>query len=136
MVYFRKLGDVMRNKRLKYLVLICVIIILGLVSREIAFVPLFVGDVLWAIMIFCIIQFIFTNIDIKILFVASLVICYAVEISQLYQVEWLNNIRMTTLGRLVLGQGFLWSDIISYTLGITIATFIKRIGESRNGKAQ
>jgi len=50
-----------------------------------------------------------------------------VEISQLYQVEWLNNIRSTTLGRLVLGQGFLWSDIISYTVGITIATFLKGI---------
>ena len=50
-----------------------------------------------------------------------LMIYYMVEISQLYQVQWLNNIRMTTPGRLVLGQGFLWGDIISYTIGITIA---------------
>ena len=117
----------MKSRRVQYFMLICVIIILGLVSREISFVPLFIGDVLWAIMIFFIIQFLFIDIDIKALFLASLMICYMVEISQLYQVEWLNKIRMTTLGRLVLGQGFLWSDIISYTVGIAIATFIKMV---------
>jgi hypothetical protein len=114
--------------------LICVIIILGLVSREISFVPLFIGDLLWAIMICFIIQFLFIDIDIKALFLASLMICYMVEISQLYQVEWLNKIRMTTLGRLVLGQGFLWSDIISYTVGIAIATFIKMVRLKQVGK--
>lgn len=116
----------MKNRRVRYFVLICVIILLGLISREISFIPLFVGDVLWAIMIFFLIQFIFIDINIKVLLLVSLMICYMVEISQLYQVEWLNNIRNTTLGRLVLGQGFLWSDIISYTVGITIVTFLNR----------
>jgi hypothetical protein len=48
-----------------------------------------------------------------------------VEISQLYQAEWFNAIRITMPGRLILGQGFLWSDIISYTIGISIAAFIE-----------
>ena len=117
----------MKNRRIQYFMLICAIIILGLASREVSFVPLFVGDVLWAIMIFLIIQFLFIDMDIKVLVLVSLMICYIVEISQLYQVEWLNNIRKTTPGRLVLGQGFLWVDIISYTVGITIAGFIKVI---------
>lgn len=129
-----ELGDVMRSRRVQYFMLICVIIILGLVSREISFVPLFIGDVLWGIMIFFIIQFLFIDIDIKALFLASLMICYMVEISQLYQVEWLNKIRMTTPGRLVLGQGFLWSDIISYTVGIASATFIKMVRLKQVGK--
>lgn len=120
-------GVVMRSRRAQYFMLICVLIILGLVSREISFVPLFVGDILWAIMIFFIIKFIFIDINRKTLFLVSLMICYMAEISQLYQVEWLNNIRMTTPGRLVLGQGFLWSDIISYTIGITIAATGSRV---------
>lgn len=124
----------MKNRREQYFMLICIIIILGLVSREISFVPLFVGDVLWAMMIFFIIQFLFINIDIWVLFLVSLMICYLVEISQLYQVEWLNSIRMTTLGRLVLGQGFLWGDIISYTVGITIATVYKIVNRSKLDK--
>ena len=133
-VNLEELGDVMKNRREQYFMLICIIIILGLVSREISFVPLFVGDVLWAMMIFFIIQFLFINIDILVLFLASLMICYLVEISQLNQVEWLNNIRMTRLGRLVLGQGFLWSDIISYTVGITIATVYKIVNRSKLDK--
>lgn len=116
----------MKNKRLYYFMLICVTIILGLVSRQIS-VPLFVGDVLWAIMIFFMVQFVFIDINIYVLFLASLMICYMVEISQLYQVEWLNNIRSTILGSLVLGQVFMWSDIIAYTVGITIVTLIKGI---------
>ena len=129
-----ELGDGMKSKRVKYFMLICIIIILGLVSRKISFVPLFVGDILWAIMILFIIQFLFIDIELKVLFLVSLMICYMVEISQLYQVDWLNNIRMTTPGRLVLGQGFLWSDIISYTVGITIVTFIKATRLKQIGK--
>ncbi|HHT96568.1 MAG TPA: DUF2809 domain-containing protein [Clostridiales bacterium] len=124
----------MKSKRVQYFMLICIIIILGLVSRKISFVPLFVGDILWAIMILFIIQFLFIDIELKVLFLVSLMICYMVEISQLYQVDWLNYIRMTTPGRLVLGQGFLWSDIISYTVGITIVTFIKAARLKQIGK--
>ena len=117
----------MKNRRVRYFLLVCLIIILGLGSRGIPFVPLFVGDTLYSIMIFFIIQFIFIDIDIKKLFVLSLMICYVVEFSQLFQAEWLNSIRTTTLGKLVLGQGFLWSDIVAYTVGITITSLLKRI---------
>lgn len=51
----------------------------------------------------------------------SLIICYAIEFLQLYQGQWMINLRNTLLGRYILGQGFLWSDIIAYTFGITFA---------------
>lgn len=111
----------MKKSRIMYFIVICTIIFLGLVSRMISFVPLYVGDILWAIMIFFILRFIYVKANIKTIFFTSLAICYMVEISQLYQSDWINNIRMTVIGRLILGQGFLWSDIVSYTLGITIA---------------
>ncbi|MGO4770323.1 DUF2809 domain-containing protein [Flavobacterium sp. W22_SRS_FK3] len=37
------------------------------------------------------------------------------------------ELRKTLFGRYVLGQGFLWSDILAYTLGIIIAFCSERI---------
>jgi len=48
-----------------------------------------------------------------------------IEMSQLYQAEWINNIRHTTLGGLILGQGFLWSDIVAYTAGVIIGALFE-----------
>ena len=50
---------------------------------------------------------------------------YLIEISQLYQGEWINSIRDTTLGALILGHGFLFSDLICYTIGILIGVVIE-----------
>lgn len=57
--------------------------------------------------------------------VISLLICYGIEFLQLYQGEWMIELRKTLFGRYVLGQGFLWTDMIAYTFGITIAFFIE-----------
>ena len=50
-----------------------------------------------------------------------------IEISQLYQAEWINNIRHTTLGGLILGQGFLWSDMVAYTVGVIIGALFEKV---------
>ena len=36
------------------------------------------------------------------------------------QAPWLDALRATLFGRLVLGQGFLWSDLVCYAAGIAI----------------
>lgn len=127
----------MMNKQRKvYFILVSAVIILGLISRQISFVPLFVGDMLWAIMMFFIIRFIFIKADIRVIFLISLMTCYMVEISQLYRADWINNIRKTIIGRLILGQGFLWSDIISYTIGISVVTFFELIKLKRKVKVR
>jgi len=51
----------------------------------------------------------------------SLSICYGIEFLQLYQGEWMIELRKTLFGRYVLGQGFLWEDILAYTFGILVA---------------
>lgn len=51
----------------------------------------------------------------------SLLICYGIEFLQLYQGGWMVELRKTLLGRYVLGQGFLWSDILAYAFGISAA---------------
>lgn len=59
--------------------------------------------------------------------ITSLLICYGIEFSQLYQSIWINELRNTLLGRYTLGQGFLWTDILAYTFGVFTAFAIERI---------
>jgi hypothetical protein len=54
-------------------------------------------------------------------------ICYGIEFLQLYQAEWIIELRKTLFGRYVLGQGFLWTDILAYTFGIFTAFIIEKI---------
>lgn len=117
----------MKRKRVFYFILICIIILLGLASRTISKVPLYIGDAMWALMIFFIIRFLIVNARIGLIGFVSLFICYCVECSQLYQAEWVNSIRNTIIGRLVLGQGFLWSDILAYTVGIIIGILFEMV---------
>lgn len=54
-------------------------------------------------------------------FMWSLMFSFGIEFSQLYQAEWINSIRATILGGLILGKGFLWIDLVRYTVGITLS---------------
>ncbi|MES2316729.1 MAG: DUF2809 domain-containing protein [Pseudomonadota bacterium] len=49
-----------------------------------------------------------------------------VEASQLWQPPWLNAIRATSIGHLVLGQGFQWGDVLVYTCGVAIGVLAER----------
>lgn len=80
----------------------------------------YLGDALWALMIFVGFGFLFPKIETKKLAFISLIFCYGIEISQLYHAPWIDNIRATTIGGLVLGYGFLWSDVVAYTIGVGI----------------
>ncbi len=131
----------MKRTRSKYVVLISLIIFLGVVSRSISIIPLFVGDVLWATMVFFITRFLLIYYNISLIALISLLVCYLVEMSQLYQENWINNIRQTILGRLILGQGFLWSDVLAYAIGVLIGALIeiviaKNLGSLEGSKGQ
>ncbi|WP_207535385.1 DUF2809 domain-containing protein [Desertivirga arenae] len=116
-----------KNLRVIYFVLVISIILIGLLSRRMPLIPSFVGDVLWATMIFFIVRILFVHIDVRLNAFISLSACYLVEFSQLYQADWINQVRQTTMGRLVLGQGFLWSDLIAYAVGILIGLLIEKM---------
>ncbi|PIE94633.1 hypothetical protein CO726_13700 [Bacillus fungorum] len=118
----------MKRNRLLYALFTIVVIILGLSSRKLAFalphlLNDYLGDALWALMIFTGFGFLFPKIETKKLAFISLMFCYGIEVSQLYHAEWIDNIRATTLGGLVLGYGFLWSDLVAYTIGVGIGIF-------------
>ncbi|EEK78763.1 DUF2809 domain-containing protein [Bacillus cereus] len=119
-----------KRNRLRYAMFTIIVIILGLSSRKFAFalpdlLNDYLGDALWALMIFIGFGFLFPKIETKELAVISLLFCYGIEMSQLYHAPWIDSIRATTLGGLVLGYGFLWSDLIAYTIGVGIGLFLE-----------
>ncbi|MFA9213624.1 MAG: DUF2809 domain-containing protein [Candidatus Methylacidiphilales bacterium] len=113
----------MQRSRKIYLIIIPSIMGLGILSRKFSYllpdiINTYLGDATWAAMIYVMMAFVFANKLPKQVAVFSLLFCYAIELSQLYQAPWINAIRNTTLGALVLGSGFLWSDLLAYALGV------------------
>jgi hypothetical protein len=116
----------MTGSRSTYFILIIATIITGLLSRHFAFIPLFIGDILWALMVYLIMRFLFVTRPVKFIVLASLLFCYGIEFSQLYKSLWINDLLHTLFGRLVLGEGFLWSDLLCYTVGVGIGIWVDK----------
>ncbi|PDY46653.1 ribosomal maturation YjgA family protein [Bacillus pseudomycoides] len=119
-----------KRNRLLYAILTIIVVILGLASRKFAYalpnlLNAYLGDALWALMIFIGFGFLFHKMKTKNIAFLSLLFCYGIEISQLYHADWIDNIRATTLGGLVLGYGFLWSDLLAYTIGIGVGMLLE-----------
>ncbi len=117
-------GDASRRRdRLVYAIIIAVVIAAGLGSRsDLAvhlpeFIATYAGDTLWTLTVFLVLGFVFPIASTAVIALVTLAISYGVEISQLYQAEWINAIRDTRIGALVLGAGFKWSDLVCYTAG-------------------
>ena len=122
----------MKRNRIIYGFLIIMVMTLGLTSRRFGnllpkFVYDYIGDILWALMIFLGFGVILPKYQTKKVAIMALIFCYFIEISQLYQGEWINIIRHTTLGGLILGYGFLWTDLISYTVGIGSGVIMEKL---------
>ncbi|MCB2305902.1 DUF2809 domain-containing protein [Clostridium estertheticum] len=118
-----------KRNRLLYAGMIIVVICLGLLSRKMAnvipeFLNMYLGDALWALMVFIIFGFIFREMKTKIVAIIGISFCYLIEISQLYHDSFIDNIRETTLGGLVLGYVFSWSDFLGYAIGILVGVIL------------
>jgi hypothetical protein len=112
--------------RLLYAGLLALTIAAGLASRRFpewqpAFVARFAGDALWAAMVFWILGLVAPKRSTRVLAAWAVGIAYAVETSQLYRAPWIDAVRNSAVGALVLGQGFLWSDLACYAVGVGIA---------------
>lgn len=115
----------MQKPRIIYSLLIIFTIVIGLLSRHYAFVPLFIGDVLWATLVYFLFRFVLIKKPVKTIVIYSLLFSYAMEFSQLYTAPWIERLRQTLFGKLVLGSVFCWGDLLSYTVGIFIGVGIE-----------
>ncbi len=128
--------------RIYYCCAIVIVIMLGISTREFseelpAFVVDHFGDGLWASMIYLGFRVVLVRRGGALAVWASVIFCCGVEFSQLYQAEWINEIRSSTLGALVLGKGFLAVDFVRYGVGVGLTYIFDRylrVGGLRNGK--
>jgi hypothetical protein len=84
----------------------------------------YLGDILWASMIFVLLSIILQNTKISHRFLFSFFFCVFIECTQLFHYRWLEYLRSTPLVYL-LGHGtFSFVDIASYFIGILFALFV------------
>lgn len=119
------------RSRKRYAILTIFIMVVGLVSRRVgyllpAFMNMYVGDVLWALMVFFGIAFLVPKLPTYQIWLISLGFCWFIEVTQLYHAPWIDAIRATTVGGLILGFGFLWSDIVAYGVGTLIGALLDK----------
>lgn len=107
-----------RTRRWVFVTAVAVTIVVGLASRQIEWVPAWIGDALWATTAYFIVSAIAPRARWWRRGAAALAFSYAIEFSQLYHQPWIDNIRATTLGHLALGSTFVWADLVAYTAGV------------------
>ena len=57
----------------------------------------------------------------------ALATSYVDEFSQLYHAPWIDSIRSTFLGHIILGEGFIWVDLVAYAIGIWIGMLAESV---------
>ncbi|HUV85073.1 MAG TPA: DUF2809 domain-containing protein [Methanosarcinales archaeon] len=126
-----------RNRVLQAFYII-IVIILGLASRRYgellpAWLAAYSGDVLWGLVVYFIVGFLLPKQKIRYVALTAIVFSTLIEISQFYHAPWIDAIRSNRLGGLILGYGFLWSDIVCYAFGITVGVAIEFVFYRKKG---
>jgi hypothetical protein len=113
----------MKRRRGIYGLWLAAVIGTGLLSRsELIGLPPFwakyLGDALWALMFFIGAAIVLPMSSTPVVAAIALAICSAIEISQLYHAPWIDAVRETWPGKLLLGSVFAWADFAAYLAGI------------------
>ena len=120
-------------RRRKYLVgALFATVAVGLASRKWpwllpAALGKYPGDALWAGMVYWAVAFVAPSAPVIRVAAYAMAISYLDELSQLYQAAWINQIRATTIGHLLLGSAFSWLDLLAYTVGVWLCNAIEVI---------
>ncbi len=104
---------------------------LGVGSRRFAghlpyLLATFAGDTLWALALFLFLGLVLPWVATARVAAVAFALSTLVELSQLYHAPWIDAIRQTTLGGLILGFGFLWSDLVCYAVGIALGVMLEQ----------
>ena len=121
----------MDRSRPLYLALTAAAVALGLATRRFRgalpdVVGAYAGDVLWAAMVYLLAAAVWKRARIRHLAIGTAAFALAIELGQLYHAPWIDAVRHTRMGGLVLGFGFLWSDLACYAAGIVLAAALDR----------
>lgn len=115
----------MKRRRVKYGFLLLAVILLGLGSRAYtpplpSFVRAYVGDALWSLAAYLTFALLLPRLPIRWVAVTAGLFSLTVELSQLYHAAWIDRLRQVRVAAMLLGHGFLWSDLVCYGVGIGV----------------
>jgi hypothetical protein len=119
-----------RRDPLLWLALIALAVLLGLGSRRFGphlpgFVAAYAGDMLWASAAFLGLGLLLPRASTRRVALLALSSSVLVEVGQLYKAPWIDSIRRTTLGGLILGFDFVWSDLACYAAGVGLGILVE-----------
>ncbi len=127
----------LNRNRVLYIILMLVAITIGMSSRWFpnafpTFLSTYLGDTLWASVLYFTLAVIWPSKSVNFILITAFFISILVECSQLYQAEWINELRQFKVVALLLGRGFLWSDFLCYLTGVLIAGLVDLVILSRH----
>ena len=86
----------------------------------------YAGDTLWASAAFFGFGLLLPRAGTRLLAALAMTFSVLIEVSQLYHGPGIDSIRRTTLGGLILGYDFVWSDPACYAVGVVLGIVIER----------
>ncbi len=94
------------------------------------FLAAYTGDAMWALAFFALFRGLSPRLRLGRVVALTAGFSLLIELSQLWHPAWLDRIRATLPGGLLLGFGFRWSDLVCYAAGCVIGLLIFFIVES------
>jgi hypothetical protein len=130
-----------RRSRLLCVILAAPLIVLGLVSRTDSspfpgVLGKYPGDALWAWMVFALFAAVWPRSSTSRVAFAALGFSCLVEFAQLYHAPWIDALRGTTLGGLVLGSQFNPLDFAAYAVGVAAGAAADALLHGRSVRAR
>ncbi|MDF3058740.1 MAG: hypothetical protein K0R17_2955 [Rariglobus sp.] len=86
---------------------------------------------MWALVVFLGLGFLCRGASTRWIAGGSLCLAWAVECLQLYHAGWIDGIRATLLGRLILGSTFNAPDLVAYAIGIALGALAEWVYRAR-----
>lgn len=120
-----------QRSRPAYALAVTLVIGIGLLWRsKLLPLPQFVakygGDSLWALVVFLCFGFAFPRRSTTWMALLAVGFAWSVEFLQLYHAPWIDGIRSTRLGHLVLGNVFNSPDLLAYAVGVGLGAWAER----------
>jgi hypothetical protein len=127
------------RNRILWLVPIAVVVLLGLGPRRLAarlpgIVAAYTWDTLWATAAFLGFGLFLPRASTWRIGLQAMLVFLLVEVSQLSKAPWLDTIRRTTIGGLVLGYGFVWGDLARYVVGVGLGMVVESALAGSSGR--
>lgn len=127
------------RNRLLFCLSPALVMLLGLASRSPAARQLpavvrnYSGDILWALLVYLLLGCILPKALPHRIAMCAAIFATSIELSQLFQPDWLEHIRNLPGMRLIFGYSFLWSDLACYATGIASGVFIDIWSAKKHG---